>query len=659
MGGIPFYQWEALSRIDKGKDIAGWTPNYGPRVVSRKADGTVLEVNIRLLIDNPSAVLYLVGPFNDWGNNDLRLYEFEHDAHSVYASLTTNKLRHKTPYKILCVLDNNKRFFQDPAAPYYDDAGNSLFWDHEHPTSYKQKNDFVDTRNRPCIICQTDLPGLISYYKGKDGRLGKDVPLREYYNFIAVSGVLEYIKELGFNTIQFLPFAQSIDGTNWKYRYLVPFQYAINKNWGTPDDFSRMIDEAHKLGIAVIGDFVISHLPYKDYKVFGYDSDDNGLHVWIDRKGYPVFMREYTPWGTMRFHYDNPHVREFVIESCLSFMKYYKIDGFRIDNVDGILRYGDNGDGEERPYGRTFLRELTSRIYDYNPRALIHFEAHYFYGDNAKMLVVPYETDSRALGATAYNSSRETYFFHKDYMLRSAEQISPWRLRDIASEKEWGQSNSCIADFHNHDAAAGLMEQRATGAFAYECMTLNPSNHPHAIGKLKVMEAYISFCMEGRTLDLVQTFLLQPGTFEHDSSIRWYLTYNPVNKRMLEYKKTINLLMRESAFWPEYCHTRKFLNVDDNNKVIVLEKTGKINEKYVIVINTSSWLHRDYRVGVTDNNDYEVVLNSDSFDYAGFGLIAYPDIISNNPSSSFELLDRELVLSVLAPYGVVVLKRII
>jgi 1,4-alpha-glucan branching enzyme len=119
--------------------------------------------------------------------------------------------------------------------------------------------------------------------------------------------------------------------------------------------------------------------------------------------------------------------------------------------------------------------------------------------------------------------------------------------------------------------------------------------------------------------------------------------------------------MKEPAFWPEFANTRKFLNVDDKNKVIVLEKTSYIEgkeERFVIVINTSGWLHRDYRVGVTDKNDYQVVLNSDSFEYAGFGLIAYPDFVKNNESHSFELLDRELILSVLAPYGVVVLRRI-
>jgi hypothetical protein len=59
-------------------------------------------------------------------------------------------------------------------------------------------------------------------------------------------------------------------------------------------------------------------------------------------------------------------------------------------------------------------------------------------GTMQKCLVVPYEEDSRALGATAYNSSRETYFFHKDYMLRSAEEVSPWRLKGHSFRKGVG-----------------------------------------------------------------------------------------------------------------------------------------------------------------------------------------------------------------------------
>ena len=652
MGAL--YQWEELVGKEPERCLDDWVSDFGPSVLSRDSHGKASKVRLSLLIDNPKCKAYLVGDFNAWGKDgNLADYEMEHDEHSMFATISTTSLEHGSKYKFLV----DDRYRQDPAGHYFDDEGNTIFWDHGDPSAYQIKHGFIDNHERSVKVLQTDLPGLIAHWKDhKTGLCGRDIPKKDYYRFIADSGILDHVKELGFNTIQFLPFAQSIDGDNWKYRYLVPFQYAIQKNWGTPDDMARMVDRCHALGIAVIGDFVLGHLPFKDFSIFGQECRNTGIHQWKARHGYELYMKEETSWGTMRIDFDNSNVRNFFISSCIHWLKHYKIDGLRIDNVDGIIRFGESGQGDERPNGRRFLRELNREVYSYNPKAMINFEAHYFHEDNAKMLVVPFHEDKRALGATAYNSSRLTYYLHKDFMIKDAKKISPWRFRDITEEKEWGQSNSTLADFHNHDAAAGLMAERATGSYAYDTMAgKDPSNHIHALGKIKVMEAIISFCCEGRTLDLAQSFLLQKGTFEHDSSIHWYLTFNQVSKNCLGYKRRINEIMEHEAFWPKNVKNRKFLNVDERNKILVVQRAGG-GKKFVIVINLSSWEHMEYKVGVTDKSDYKVVLNSDLFEYSGFGMISYPEILKNRPSKSFAVLDREVKLSFIAPYGVVVLE---
>ncbi len=655
------YQWEILAEnTTPKKDIRTWISDFGPKVVSRKK-GIAETVRFDVLIDNPDVRVYLIGEFNAWGAEDLEKYELIKDEHDIIGSIEIKGIKHKDRYKFLVRDKKHDTIMQDPAAPFFDDYGHSIFWDFEDPGAYRQKYPLVDTINRSTRIIQTDLPGLIAHWADKDNKLGSSIPKNSYYRFITTSGVIEKIKELGFNTIQFLPFAQSIDGDNWKFRYLVPFQFSIQKNWGTPDEFAEMIDHFHKNDIAVIGDFVIGHMPFKDYKVFGRDGEKEGIQLWKNRHGSRLYMKEETPWGTMRMDYDNPHVRKFIIDSCIHFMRYYRIDGYRIDNVDGIIRYGPNGDGDERPNGRRFLRELNSTIYTYNPFSLIHFESHYYYNDNAKMLVVPFESDKRALGATAYNSSRITYYLHTEFMPKSAEDITPWKFKDITEEKEWGQSNSTIADFHNHDAAAGLMPMRCTGSYAYDTMTCKqPENHFHALGKIKVMEAIISFVTEGRTLDLLQTFLLQTGTFEHDSSIQWHLTYNEVSRNLVSYKKEINLIMEDPAFWPANTKNRKFLNLDDKNKVMVIKRSasGKNSSEFIIIINLSAWQHYNYKVGLDSGSDYRLILNGDTYANAGFGMASYPKIFKNRKSSSFELLDREIELPKLAPYGVVVLKKV-
>ena len=535
------YQWELLKdNQNPKKNINEWKSEFGPIITQRDEEGKCKKVKFKILIDNPNIRIFLTGTFNNWENKieNLTKYELKKDIHSIFAELEIENIKHKDEYKYIIYNEKDIWYMQDPAAVYFNDNGNCIFWDFQDSTTYKQKYELENNFNKSIKILQTDLPGLIVHYANKDNVCGKNINQKEYYKFITESGIIEKIKELGFTAIQFLPFAQTIDGDNWKLRYLVPFQYAIQKNWGNPDEFAKMIDEFHKHNISVIGDFVLGHFPDRKFKIFGQDCTYNGIHLWKKGNGEFLYLKDETSWGSRRPDIDNKFVRKFLISSCISFIKNYKIDGFRIDNVDGILRYGDTGEGEERPNGRRFLRELNYEIYSYNPTALINYEAHYYYGDNSKMLVAPIQSDIKALGATTYNNSRLTYFFHTDYMPKSVEDISIWKFRHIIDEMEWGNSNSTIADFHNHDAAAGLMENRCTGSYAYDAMTVTSSaNHIHAVGKIKTMEAYISFFCEGRTLDLLQTFLLQTGTFEHDSSIQWFLSFNEASKNLLNFKK--------------------------------------------------------------------------------------------------------------------------
>ena len=657
------YEWEKEFELDKSiKNINEWNSSFGPKIISRNQDNKLKEVEFNLLTKNVFLEVFIIGEFNNWGKSEnLEKYWMIPDEKHKFLTIKLNdtQIKHKDKYKFLVIDKQNKtkKYLSDPAGVYFDDFGNSILWDFQDPNSYKQKYNFIDNFQRPTKIIQTDLPGLIVHFIDKKTEIkGSDINQKEYFKFIAKSGVIEEIKKMGYNSIQFLPFAQSIDGDNWKFRYLVPFQFSIQKNLGNPDEFAEMIDEFHKMGISVIGDFVLGHIPHKDYKVFGQEANENGIHLFKKENQELLYIKDKTSWGTSRINFDDKEVREYFISSVIHFMKYYRIDGARIDNVDGIIRYGDSGEGDERLNGRTFLRELNSTIYSYNSKAIINFEAHYYAGDNAKMLVAPISSNKKALGATTYNSSRETYYFHTEYMLKMASEISVWKFKYINEEKEWGKSNSCIADFHNHDAAAGLMENRATGSYCFDTMMISSNeNYYHTIGKMKVMESIISFSLEGRTLDLIQTFLLQRGTFEHDSSIHWDLKNL---KNLIEFKKEINNIMENQAFWPIFTKNREFLNVDEKNKIMVIKRENNTGEEFIVLINISDWEINDYKIGIKNENNYKLIFNSDKEKYLGSGFNYYPEIFENKKSNSFEFFDKEIEIGTVKGYQTLIFKKI-
>ncbi len=641
MAGIS-YAWQQVKSTNRPHSQR--TP-FGAHATKRDSKGKAHEVTITTLF-HTKAKLYLVGEWNDWGQTKTSADIFIPEKNGVVHVVTTSKLSHTDEYKILAVSNTAQQLLNDPATYYFADNGNSIFWDFGDPSTHKLAHKSIETQNRPTKILQTDLPGLITNWTDEYGILGSSIPQTETYAFIRTSGVINKVKELGFNSIQFLPCAQSIDGDNWKFRYLIPFPFAIQKNWGTPDDFLKMIDAFHAADIVVIADAVIGHTPHKDFKIFNQSSDQYGLHTWKKEGGEPYYLQESTDWGTMRPDFDNPYVREFYIASCLHFVDIYQVDGLRIDNVDGIIRHGKDGDGPERLSGRRFLRELTQSIYDINPSCLIHYEAHYYHNDNARLLTAPLSDSPQALGATAYNSSRLTHWFHAEYMLKGADEINLWRIKHINEEKEWSKSNSTVGDFHNHDAAAGLMGGRATGAYAYETMTLNQGNHDHAIGKIQVMEAFISFCLEGRTLDLLQTFLLQPGSFEHDSSIDWQLLNNKKSSDLVGFKQSVNRLLDQPAFWPENVEQRKFLNIDTDNSILVIERSDGKNT-YICAVNTSSKKHTDYCLSVSSSSIHTTVLDSK---------LSLQQTHTPQSSAKFELLDQEIFIPEILPYHVFVLK---
>ncbi len=140
--------------------------------------------------------------------------------------------------------------------------------------------------------------------------------------FDAVIGKLEYLKRLGITVVEIMPVATCPGERNWGYDGVSP--YAVQTNYGGPDGLKRLVDAAHRLGLGVMLDVVYNHLgPEGNY---------------LPRFGPFFTSRHSTPWGDA-INYDGAgaeHVRRYVVENALYWIREYHLDGLRLDAVQTI-----------------------------------------------------------------------------------------------------------------------------------------------------------------------------------------------------------------------------------------------------------------------------------------------------------------------------------
>jgi maltooligosyltrehalose trehalohydrolase len=159
------------------------------------------------------------------------------------------------------------------------------------------------------------LPGTVMY----ELHVGTFTPER---TFDAAIDRLDHLVELGIDLVEVMPVAAFPGRHGWGYDGVA--LYAVHEPYGGPEAFKRFVDACHARGLGVVLDVVYNHLgPSGNY---------------LSRFG-PYFTdRHHTPWGAAvnLDDADSDEVRAFIIESAVSWLRDYHLDGLRLDAVHAL-----------------------------------------------------------------------------------------------------------------------------------------------------------------------------------------------------------------------------------------------------------------------------------------------------------------------------------
>ena len=216
---------------------------------------------------------------------------------------------------------------------------------------------------------------------------------------------LDYLHDLGINCIWLLPMYPSPgldDG------YDISDYYSINPDYGTIDDFRRLIFESHKRDIRIMAELVLNHTSnehpwfieakkgqeskYHNYYVWSetyrkyqdariiFNDTERSNWTWCDECGKYYWHRFFHSQPDLNF--DNEDVRE-EMKRVFRFWFDMGLDGFRVDAVPYLFER-EGTDCENLPETHNYIKELRKIIDEEYPGRILLAEANQWPQDLVK-----------------------------------------------------------------------------------------------------------------------------------------------------------------------------------------------------------------------------------------------------------------------------------
>ena len=146
-------------------------------------------------------------------------------------------------------------------------------------------------------------------------------------NFNGVTARLDSIKALGINVIYIMPIYPVGELNAVNSPYATKDYNAVGSEFGTFDDFRKLVDGAHKRKIAVMLDFVANHTSWDNPWIA------NKSWYVTDTAGNIIYPHGWKDVAQLNFK--NNDMRLALIRSMKSWVLKANIDGFRCDYADG------------------------------------------------------------------------------------------------------------------------------------------------------------------------------------------------------------------------------------------------------------------------------------------------------------------------------------
>jgi 1,4-alpha-glucan branching enzyme len=416
----------------------------------------------------------------------------------------------------------------------------------------------------------------------------------------------EYVQQLGFTHVEFLPVMEHPFFGSWGYQ--VTGFFAPTSRYGTPQDFMYLIDTLHQHGIGVILDWVPSHFPNDEHGLGFFD----GTHLYEHadpRQGF------HPDWHTFVFNYGRHEVQSFLISSAMFWLDVYHVDGLRVDAVASMLYldYGRQGGewipnqygGRENLAAVEFLRRCNTVVFQQHPDVQTIAE---------ESTAWPMVSRPTYVGGLGFGLKWDMGWMHDTLEYMSKDPVHrKYQHNQLTFRFLYAFSENFILPLSHDEAVYGK------GSLLGKM----PGSDAEKFANLRLLLGFM-YAQPGKKLLFMGGEFGQWREWNHDASLDWHLLAFAPHTGLQRWVTDLNHFYRQTpALYEGDCEPRGFAWIDCNDaqsSVISFLRQGKSPQDYVLVVcNFTPVPRHNYRVGAPRGGVWREALNSDARDYEGSG----------------------------------------
>jgi glycosidase len=298
----------------------------------------------------------VIGDFNNWIQNINYLMNKTPDGKFFW--LRIHPLSAGTEYAYQYIVDDSIKI-ADPYAEKILDPSNDQYIT---STTYPNLKSYPAGQTGIVSVLRTAEPiynWTVNNFAKPDKRnlVIYELLVRDFvaaHDWKTITDSLDYLKTLGINAIEVMPFNEFEGNNSWGYN--PDFYFAPDKYYGTKTSLKTFIDSCHRKGIAVIMDIVLNHT---------YGPSPLKLLYYNSATGKPAANN---PWYNQvaphafgfgdDFNHESADTKYFFGRVLQHWISNYKIDGYRFDFSKGLTQKPSSNDAGFSAYDASRIANI-------------------------------------------------------------------------------------------------------------------------------------------------------------------------------------------------------------------------------------------------------------------------------------------------------------